>query len=115
MLKFWKVKGCREVLGNPIITIFLHLTFIYLYLVFITVIAVWQLVHLGTHSAVTCCWHSKRFCVNISRKIQKQYDRNKNHVIFTHKSIPSFLNFSILESGHQQKIVPAKILKFGHP
>ena len=31
-----------------------------------------------------------------------------------HKSIPSFLNFSLLKSGHQQKIAPAKILKFGH-
>ena len=31
-----------------------------------------------------------------------------------HKSIPSFFNFSIFKSGHQQNIVSAKNLKLGH-
>ena len=32
MLKFLKVKCCREVLGNPVATMFLYLTFMYVYL-----------------------------------------------------------------------------------
>ena len=31
-----------------------------------------------------------------------------------YKSILSLISFSILKSGHQQKIVPAKSLEFGH-
>ena len=49
-------KCCREVLGNPIATMVLYLTFIYVYLValiqhalpVITIMAVWQFVDLGT-------------------------------------------------------------------
>ena len=36
------------------------------------------------------------------------------HHFWFNKSIPSFFNLNILKSVHQQKIVPAEILKFGH-
>ena len=58
------------------------LTFIYVYLVVITIMAVWQFVHLGTHMYGYMLLAFKKFCVDISRKIQKQYDTNKNHVNF---------------------------------
>ena len=56
MLKFWKAKICREVLGNPVTTMFLYLTLMYVYLVvlmqhvlpFITVRHLLQLVLLDT-------------------------------------------------------------------
>ena len=88
ILKFWKFKYCKEVLGNPITTMFLYLTFIYLYLVVLTqhtlpvisIMAVWQFVHLGTRMYGYMLLAFKKFCLNIFRKIQKQYDANKNHV-----------------------------------
>ena len=90
MLKFWKVKCCREVLGYPLTTIFLCLSFIYVYLVFliphalrvITIMTLWQFVHLGTHIFDYMLLAFKKFCVDVSRKIQLQYDTNKNHVNF---------------------------------
>ena len=79
MLKFRKAKFCREVLGNPVTTMFSYLTFIYVYLVVliqhvlpvITIMAVWQFVHLGTHMYGYMLLAFKRLCLDISRKIQK--------------------------------------------
>ena len=90
MLKFWKAKICREVLGNPVTTMFLYLTLMYVYLVVliqhvlqaITIMAVWQFVHLGTRMHGYVLLVFKNICLDISRKKQKQYDTNKNHVNF---------------------------------
>ena len=79
MLKFRKAKCCREVLGNPVTTMFSYLTFIYVYLLVliqhvllvITIMAVWQFVHLGTHMYGYMLLAFKKFCLDISRKIQK--------------------------------------------
>ena len=68
----------------------LYLTFIYVYLVVlvqhalpvITIMAVWEFVHLGTRMYVYMLLAFKKIFVDISRKIQKQYDTNKNHVTF---------------------------------
>ena len=90
MLKFRKVKCCSEALRNPIKTTFLYLTFIYVYLVVIIqhvlpviiVMAAWKIVHLGTCMYGYILLAFKKCCVDISRKIQKQHDTNKNHVDF---------------------------------
>ena len=79
MLKFRKAKFCREVLGNPVTTMFSYLTFIYVYLAVliqhvlpvITIMAVWQFVHLGTHMYGYMLLAFKKLCLDISRKIQK--------------------------------------------
>ena len=79
MLKFRKAKFCREVLGNPVTTMFSYLTFIYVYLVVliqhalpvINIMAVWQFAHLGTHMYGYVLVAFKKFCVDISRKIRK--------------------------------------------
>ena len=79
MLKFRKAKCCREVPGNLVTTMFSYLTFIYVYLVVliqhalpvINIMAVWQFAHLGTHMYGYVLVAFKKFCVDISRKIQK--------------------------------------------
>ena len=79
MLKFRKAKCCREVLGNPVTAMLLYLTFIYVYLLVliqhvlpdITIMAVWQFAHLGTHMYGYMLLAFKKFSVDISRKIQK--------------------------------------------
>ena len=90
MLKFWKAKICREVLGNPVTTMFLYLTLMYVYLVVlmqhvlqvITIMVVWQFVHLSTRMHGYVLLAFKNICLDISRKKQTQYDTNKNHVNF---------------------------------
>ena len=90
MLKFWKAKICREVLGNPVITMFLYLTLMYVYLVVliqhvlqvITIMTARQFVHLGTRMHGYVLLAFKNICLDISRKKQTKYDTNKNHVNF---------------------------------
>ena len=44
--------------------------------------AVWQFAHWGTHMYGYMLLEFKTCCVDISRKIQKQYDTYKNYVNF---------------------------------
>ena len=128
-VKILEAKCYREVLGNPVTTMFLYLTFIYVYLValiqhvlpVITIMAVWQFAHLGTSMYGYMLLAFKNICLDICRKLQKQYDTNTNRINFT--MVPflayinqflDFFNFNFLKSGHQQEIAPVKILKFGH-
>ena len=81
--------------------------------------AVCQFVHLGTRMYVYMLLAFKKLCVDISRKMQRQYDTNKNQVNFIMVPflvyINQFLFFNFtMKSSHQQKIVSAKLLKFGH-
>ena len=73
--------------------------------------AVWQFVHLGTHIYGYMLRAFKTFYVDISRKIRKQYDTNKNHANFIMVSflvyINQFLPFLISVSG---KLVTGKKL-----
>ena len=104
MLKFRKAKCCREVLDNPVTTIFLYLTIIHVYLVVliqhvltgITIMVVWQFVHLSTHMCGYMLLAFKKFCVDISRKTQKQYDPNKNHVNFIMVPFLAYINQFLL-------------------
>ena len=119
MLKFWKAKCCKEVIGNPITTMFLYLTFRYVYFVVlaqhilpvISITAVWKIVHLGTRLYGYMLLAFKKVYVNISRKIQKQYGANKNHVSFIMVPflvyINQFLPFLISVSS---KVVTSKTL-----
>ena len=107
MLKFWNIKCCREVLGDPITTMFLY--FIYVYLVVliqhalpvIPIMAVQQFTHLGTRMYSYMLLALKKFYVDMSRKIQKQYNTNKNHVNFIMVPFLVYIN----------QFVPEKISK----
>ena len=83
---------------------FLYLTFKYVYLVIliqhvlpiITIMTVWQFAHLGTHMYGYMLLTFKKFCVDISRDIQKQYDTNKNHVNFIIVPFLAYINQFLL-------------------
>ena len=90
MLKFWKAKICREVLGNPVTTMF------FIFNSYVCILSclntacppshhhndLWQIVHLGTRMHGYVLLTFKNICLDISRKKQTQYDTNKNHVNF---------------------------------
>ena len=78
MLKFWKDKCYRKVIGNPITAMFFfNLTFIYVYLVgliqrallVITIMAEWHFAHLSTRMYGYMLLVFKKYWVDISRKI----------------------------------------------
>ena len=104
MLKFRKAKCYREVLDDAVTIMFLYLTIIYVYLVVliqhvlpgITIMVVWKFVHLGTHMCGYMLLAFKKFCVDISRKTQKQNDANKNHVNFIIVPFLAYINQFLL-------------------
>ena len=113
-LNFWKMLTIllvhHKLLGNPIAAMFLHLTFMNVYLIaliqyvlpVITVMPVYQYVHLVARMYNCVLLAFKTFCVDISRKTQNQCDTNKNHVNFLMVPflvyINQFLPFLILVS-----------------
>ena len=62
----------------------------------ITIMVVWQFVHLGTRMYSYMLLAFKTCCVNISRKIQKQYDTNKNHLSFIMVPFLVYINHFLL-------------------
>ena len=88
---------------------FLYLTFIYVSLVVsiqhalrvITIMAVWQFVQLDTRMYSYMLLALEKCCAYMSRKIQKQYETNKNHASFIMVSFLVYIN----------QFVPEKILK----